>query len=849
MGLNASDNTATEFDPLAGGVKPERIASSEETTPIMACFGTCKYAPRWMTGVKNLKTEKVETKTGKDSYTTTGHKYWGDLIANFGMGPFHKLKSVWINDGLNWSAGITNPGPSAQYSSFALNHSLGSVFVQWGNPNQGFIKDLWGYRSNEPHLVGSVFGQQFYINESFNRQVFPNHRGSYYMQGVIAYRQLYFGLSNSVPNIEIVATRRPMMGLYNDDIGDSANPARIIQELRSNPLFGEGYDDDFDESLLDAQAARFKAEGFGLNVLLTSREDADKVYKKILGYFGGSVCRNMATGLLEIKDYFTPPQQTDVKYVIPKEHLKDIKFDPDEGNTYQATQLIFQDQTQDFKEQDVWHYGAMSFDNEAKTHAINVLKRPWIGTQQVAGQVCSTAGNLAEIPKVSGSATILSQSANQIDIGDWVEIPHSVIKEDTNRHLVRILRMSKSRSNAAEWDIDFEEDRITLSNMTGYEETEVTLEDDEEVAVDAFVSDSIIELPRPLTLDKNFRMASLVGRNSSNHVGYRVIISTDGGSSWRSRGDYEDFALPVVVGPGGIGDSDTTFSVIAPLFGLDTVESVSTADADADRLLLIMNGEIMSIQDMTVGLAFGTIQKTIETDTGSVAKNITPTTFTFENARRGRFDTSSIGFDEDQVGFLVKREWIESNSWIDDYLTNGVNLRVKHLPLFASGGVLDSADAVTRQVSLVERYKRPVPHDNLQSSTGDFWYANTDMALTWQRTDWTSKGYPYYDFGAQEKYSFIEVVLGSTVRDTITISNPTTLNYTYTWAMFEAEFGTNPSNWPSEVKFRVYSVVDGLKSFNYDEISLNKYVVRFHDGEGNLFHDGSGNYFHDGTVT
>lgn len=824
MGLMPSNDRATVDSSPLGGKNDSGISTSNETDPITVVFGTCRYAPRWVTEAYNMTAEAIMS--GGKMKVQTGYNYRADLISILGVGPFQKIRQVYASSELVWDVGLTNASPSLKFSNFALGKGMGSCFLQWGNPRQGMIKDMLTAATR-------VQTNGYYWADGRN-PVFPNHKGAYPNQGVLAFLQLFFGRSSSAPNVEVVATRLPMMGLYPDcEIGDgSANPARIIQELRMSPIFGEGLGNDFDPAELTRMAQVFKNEEFGLNVLLDSREDAEKLYAEILGYFGGSVCRSLSTGMLEIKDYFMPPSpEVDrgrlfIHKTIDRNLVVSLSFEQEESPPVSGTQLVFRDSSQDFKEQDVWHFGAMSSINESRTGDITVVQRPWVGDQRTAMRLCVTAGNLAETPMIKAKMVVLDEAVAMLDVGDWVYIPRDLSRDEyftagnttdgaarsknysSRVVLARVVHMSKDLPDSGEWELELELDNISNTSMIGADFDEYYPEFSRTFEPVPFDFEVPYELPRPLTVDKSLRVASLVGKNHNRQVGYEVHISTDAGVTWRSKGLFEVFAVPVAVGPNGIDSSDSDFSVIVAGLSTGDVESVPEEAAQEDRLLLILNNEIISLKGLETGNAFGTYEEIIE----GVPTEVTPLTYTFSGALRGRIDTSANNHLKGDVGFIVKREWLEACSWVDDSLSDGVQVRVRHSPVYATGAVLDRSEAVERMLTVQERYIRPVPPINVQADPAEI--EEEPTTITWTPQNWSNKGYPFYDQSGVLIQHSIDIVASSTVQYT-TPPLTSVSSFILSWELFEQVFGTNPALWPSEIDVRVYSLVDGMRSFTY----------------------------------
>lgn len=262
----------------------------------------------------------------------------------------------------------------------------------------------------------------------------------------------------------------------------------------------------------------------------------------------------------------------------------------------------------------------------------------------------------------------------------------------------------------------------------------------------------VFEAPRPWT--DTPAACILCARGSDVVGGYSIYMSRDAGANYEYCGLSSAFSSAGVLGS-TINASATTLSVTDIPRDDDSIETVSSEQADADTMLAILADadgfEIVSVQTVTL-LGDGAV--------------------TLEQCRRGRLGTPERSWTAGVTIHMIPRSLIPivegiitAPSPVIDTAANpeSADEYLIRLPqrILAKSQDVDDCDDYSLQI--VEAVRRPLPPESMTCDT-DVWDEASSIALTADTIRWRDEGYPGADFYELEDLQLSIVLQGASTR-------------------------------------------------------------------------------------
>jgi hypothetical protein len=109
-----------------------------------------------------------------------------------------------------------------------------------------------------------------------------------------------FGEFGNVPSLHAVVRRCPSVLGVTANINGGANPAEVAYEMLTNTVWGMAVPATFlDTASFAAAGATLAAEGFGINLSMTSQQTGDSFLTELMRYVDGQIQQHPITGLIE----------------------------------------------------------------------------------------------------------------------------------------------------------------------------------------------------------------------------------------------------------------------------------------------------------------------------------------------------------------------------------------------------------------------------------------------------------------------------------------------------------------------------------------------------------------------
>jgi|GEM_PF-2939237 len=425
-----------------------------------------------------------------------------------------------------------------------------------------------------------------------------------------------------------------------------------------------------------------------------------------------------------------------IKPETPSEHVSavDVRYtlvyDGDEGDDTEG----------EFNESATWR-DAVSPECGAKPVTIQAEH---IITEAKAAAFSAAKGNEQTLSKTTGSSVICQDTwaLAKTAVGQPIKVYDEISKTTLRAWVASRVISAVENKIELEWDLD-STSSIHDSSTYGYETP--TFDSYEPVNPRAV---QIVELPRPLLTKTG--VGILCARGSEVVNGFGIMASVDAGANFDYVDNSTTFAVYGTIKT-AIGTSTGTLVIEGVSIDADALESVSSAQAEADTILAFVGTppkhEILSIQTIT------------QDGNGQLTLAIL----------RGRLGTLQASHAVGEPVYMVQKsslpiveEPVAEPSPIVDTAANpsAGHAYLFRLPQRIIANVQASDDCADLTVNVAGEYNRPLPPVSVVSSSGVL-FMGTDMPFTVTHNFWLSEGYPDVDFYEASALTVVPVVVSS----------------------------------------------------------------------------------------
>jgi hypothetical protein len=578
-----------------GNISADQLNSNQQAVPIAYLAGRRYLAGQYISPAYNQVAKKVEQTTGKDETSTVGYIYYCDFALVFCMGgrrPVDAIYTVIVDSEIVWQGAVVRGG--SPFEDITVT-GYGQLRIYWGSTTQpidptlltrgaipadpGFKKnDKSTWPTNEPGTGQTVDDGQASGD--------PNPLSGHY-DGHPAYRGQCYGVFTNwklgrdrtqIPNIQVELKRGvPFISgaqLDSDDRG--VNIIGFLYDALTDDRTGAGIPE---AKLLISSwtATRIALDSFRVSVLVTNQEELRSTIARALEYCDGWLRRNGT--LLEVGFWSHGAININTLPVITdddldgKPELKPLSFD----DTVNRVRVQYQDRAHHYNDRlqearDGNNRRIVGMAREA------VLQRPWITDAALATQYAAEYRTIHAQPSVSGSLSIKRESLTT-KLGG---LPCVRFKWNSSFLGLSIV----CRLQEIEWP----EDRATRTKCTieterglwpqHYVAPPVPGDDDFKIGPAAITRRRIVELPGGLKPQGStvLQIAALAHRVTTEVVGFKTWVSSDGGATYDLASDKNNFAAygTLVLPPFIRGSLDLRLWLKADSLSLNDGDPVTT---------------------------------------------------------------------------------------------------------------------------------------------------------------------------------------------------------------------------------------------------------------------------------
>lgn len=529
----------------------------------------------------------------------------------------------------------------------------------------------------------------------------------------VVFEGCYLGNSGRMPKPEFILRRTPNpLGLADGkhNIGGDANPANMIFEIMTDRVWGMG----IPASLIDTDAFiavgnTLAAEGFGLSMVVDNEQGGENLLSEIVRHIDGVVYNDFVTGKFKIalvRDDYNP--ETIPVYDESKITSGSLEFSRASWEDTQNTVKIkYVDREQNYTQrviqhQDIANISVRGGQIEAEEYDFTGVSNPTLANK-IAARVLQTVAS--PLSRVNFTATRHAASLRPGDVFklSWAELGITSV-------VYRVTEVEYGTLDNPEVRVSAIEDIFSVStvayetpNPSGWTNPFGSPQDLSPV--------KMFEAPYAFIGVEERRAMIAVSRKMGQEQGYDVWSDRAGGVAYaKTNESVADFTPSGVLAadyPVGVADDAVGFT-LTNLNDMEGVVSVSAAERAQGALLLLVDDELMSAQDV------------IDNGNGTVS---------IKKILRGVHDTIPAAH---LAGATV---WIVSHGLAEvdpaTYYTANGTVSAKLLP-YTSREQLPIGGATQRTVSLSQRAWKPYPPAKILvdgSATDDTVSGNA--TLTW----------------------------------------------------------------------------------------------------------------------
>ncbi|WLQ13323.1 phage tail protein [Hahella aquimaris] len=221
---------------------------------------------------------------GSSKSVTVGYRYYLGMHLAICHGPVDALTEIQVGDRQAWKGDLKSSG------RLQLNE-----------------KELFGGDKREGGVYGSVdaaFGEETQQPNDYLKAVQGDPQPAYRGLFSLILRQVCLAANNPYIKPWAVRVKRCFRAWYPDkaEIHGAANPAHILYECLTNPVWGMGYPAiSLDDGGFRAAADALYQEGFGLSLIWSQQSKIEQFVKEVLDHIGGVLTTSPTNGRFVLK--------------------------------------------------------------------------------------------------------------------------------------------------------------------------------------------------------------------------------------------------------------------------------------------------------------------------------------------------------------------------------------------------------------------------------------------------------------------------------------------------------------------------------------------------------------------
>jgi hypothetical protein len=621
--------------------------------------------------------------------------------------------------------------------------------------------------------------------------VHPAYRG----QAYLVFVRLFFGRDRTnAPNVEVLVTRWPNAPWLPtpNSIEDDVNPVIPLWELWTNVRYGLG----LPESRLDMDALatvgeRLNTEGIGVSPVITRAFNFRQFLVELCECFDAYPTYDAQgrSGLALVREVEDAPVAIEPVDLVEAPTLNPQGW-PD---TFNETFVRFTNRDKRFQEDAVAYRDRGNFQI---TQAVlsQTLSRLWITRQAVAQKIANAAGRVAAQPMLAGSMQVRKSRDSGLTVGGLFAL--SFPQSGVDGALCRVERLTLPAPGQAATTVQFRED-TGFFNGDHYAAGADDTPSENVFEVQELAFQKLIEAPWGFKETAAPHVLFLAARGDQVSNGFRLWYQRSD-SSYRQIASFDNFAQRACVVAEYPADTlliDDNLGIEIQFDSLDNdIDEITFLEAQENHLLLFVGEEILSVWGAEL-ISAGRYRLL---------------------AIRARYDTKRQIHAVDAEAWLMFREDLPLR--VQGMTPPAITYKLQPFLLQSE---YDLALVTPVSMTLQQRAFRPMAPLNLRVAGDGYnptYAAGSDILAEWDVAANRSSEDPVTKvLSPQIDGTTLEVLTtGDVLKGTFEFSGGSGPKM-ITNAQLIAALGSE-----TDFKLRAWFVRSGLRSLNYDEVTVRK---------------------------
>jgi hypothetical protein len=595
-------------------ISNDQVNSNQQAVPVKYLAGRAYVAGDYITPAYNPIAKPVKTKTGKDSTSTTGYKYYADFALMFCMGgrrPVDAIYKVIVDSDIRWSGNVQRG--VADYETIAVD-GLGTLNLYWGSETQAIDAILLSPRGvagggTDPQDAttwpenAATGGAPTFGNKAAGD---PNPFSGHYDQHP-AYRGQCYGVfqkwflgrdRTSVPNIQLELKRGcPWFSSASFGADDSGiNPIAVLYDWLTDPRFGMGLpDSQLSGGKFSAAYAALEATtpAARISPLISQQEDFRQIVAELLEYYDGWIRRNGS--VIEVGFWAKGTDIVSAATLTDNDLLAEPALEPQGwGPTMNEVTIVYKDKDHHYNDYVQTHRDPNNFRITGGPRPVT-LQRPWITDTNLAKAYAKLTGNALAMPFTRGTLDVKREWISNNSL-----LPGVVFTYDSAFYglafLLRLLEIEYAADDSAKAVMTVEWERSKWPAV--YIPPGFQGPGGFHIGPRAIWISGMGEVPY-LLADQKFdtQLLPAAVRGNVEVQGFRIWLSFDGGATYQLMPNEQSTSQFASYGRVQTAITAGNTGVMCNLYGidLDDVVSQTAAQQADDNLLVFIGSELMSV--------------------------------------------------------------------------------------------------------------------------------------------------------------------------------------------------------------------------------------------------------------
>lgn len=602
-------------------IRDADTSTNQEAVAVPLFSGVAKLSLTWISELYNKTSKTVDSGGSAKGKAPTGggqKKWYGDIV---GIAcycpddePVGALYYVLINDEVAYSGALSR-APGTHYAAFTIPKFCQAARVYWGTKDsplesliltpRGAVPSDPGFDPRDPNTWpknaagGATQRASMTAGQPNPKSGHYDQHPAYRNQCRFEFKQLYLGSSPNVPNVQVVIARgAKFFGDRFHPTNPGVNPMGPLYEVLTDDLAGASVP----VSRLNEQSFQDTADALtAADVLIAPAWRESKSIRGLLAeffqYYDGFIRRGGAT--LEAGHFSHGDVDVDALVELGSDDFaKEPNIKPGDLAETKNTFVVEYTNPEKWWFEDFERFVDQANVDKVGEKRVDNLSRPFLADPAYSQRYATEWGTIHALEPAGGSALVMREKLQGLRQGDRFK---GNVASVELAFVWRILAAETPSDRAGAVKLTLEKERGIYPEL--YIQPPAPKLPDFIIESTLIEEERIAELPSGLKTMAAVQVGIFAQRPSAHILGFHVHVSPDDEIYDKVATGVHFATLGQLAGAysAATADLDTVTGVTLDLFGTDLESIVSQTDAQRDdnNLLLFVDGEVMSVGQIT----------------------------------------------------------------------------------------------------------------------------------------------------------------------------------------------------------------------------------------------------------